>query len=283
MTTCFGPDEVRELLASGHDILTTNFEVLNLTEDLRAELDQHTIQPLLDVSQLDLYHRLLIYTDGSSVPAMRRMPPERADELGHPDAWSFVVIGEEFVVNFNSKLTILGWTSQPVRYTPGGSAYTGMQRTCSDLAERSALIAAACWRLSLDHAIATVFCSDSLQSGGQAQGTIGIADPDESFYLLRILFQALELASPSDHLALHHTRAHAGDLFNEIADTAAKQEASDSDWISISGEPGSCSSGPVSVTNMDFLNGGMEYLMSRRLLCLTSARHLLLDLSRTST
>ena len=157
VNTCFGPNEVRELLASGHDILNTNFDVLHLAEELRTELEQYTIQPLTDVSQLDSYHRLLIYTDGSSIPAMRRLPPERADELGHPDTWSFVVIGEEYLDDFHSKLNIFGWTSQPVRYTPGGSAYTGMQRTGSDLAERSALIAAACWRLSIDHAIATVF------------------------------------------------------------------------------------------------------------------------------
>ena len=42
----------------------------------------------------------------------------------------------------------------------------------------------------------TVFCSDSLQGGGQAAGNLGTAAPDESYKLLRSLFQALELALP---------------------------------------------------------------------------------------
>ena len=42
---------------------------------------------------------------------------------------------------------------------------------------------------------------------------------------MRSLYQALELGLPHGALTLHHTRSHTGDLFNEIADMAAKREA----------------------------------------------------------
>ena len=159
---------------------------------------------------------------------MRRHLPERADELGHPDTWSFTVVAEKYTQQQPGELTVLGWTAQPVRYTPGGSAYTGITRTGSDMAERSALIGAAMWRLALNHGITTVFCSDSALGGGQAQGVLGTAVQDPSYELLRGLFQALELALPGDRLTVHHDRAHTGDLFNEIADVAAKREAAKS-------------------------------------------------------
>ena len=216
LMACFDMNDLTELMASSHNVLTTSFDIIELPDTIRTELQQYELQSFDDIRQLDQFHRLLIYTDGSSIPAMRRLPAERADDLGHPDAWSFVVVGEVFIDERSSKLTVLGWTSQPVRYTPGGSAFTGITRTGSDMAERSALIGAASWRLSIDHAIPTVFCFDSLLSSGQAKGSIGTAEPDESYMLLRGLFQALELALPHDQLVLHHTRAHAGDLFNEI-------------------------------------------------------------------
>ena len=225
LTTSFGNADLAELFSSGRDTLVTDFDVLDLSEELRAALSHQAVQPLAHLSQLDHFDRLLIFTDGSSIPAMRRYPPERADELGHPDAWSFVVVAEKYHMPSPGNLTVLGWTAQPVRYTPGGKAYTGITRTGSDMAERSALIGAAMWRLSINHGIHTVFCSDSAQGGGQAQGRLGTADQDQSYDLLRGLFQALELALPGDRLAVHHVSAHAGELFNEIADVAAKGEA----------------------------------------------------------
>jgi len=196
LQTSFGCCDLQDLFHSGLEVLTTQFEVLPLSESLRQDLHQYEIKPLTTTQELDHYDRLLIFTDGSSIPAMRRMMPERADELGHPDTWAFVVVAESFETMQHSKLTILGWTAQPVRYDPNESSYAGITRTGSDMAERSALIGVAMWRLSLNHGITTVFCPDSLQGGGQAAGNLGTAAPDESYKLLRSLFQALELALP---------------------------------------------------------------------------------------
>ena len=225
LQTSFGLAETDELFRSGLDVLVTDFSVLDLSEDLREELAHFPIVPLKTIDQRNDFDRLLIFTDGSSIPAMRRHLPERADELGHPDTWSFVVVAETYNHSHPGSLSVLGWTTQPVRYTPGGAAYTGVTRTGSDMAERSSLISAAMWRLSLNHGISTVFCSDSAQGGGQAKGSLGTAQQDASYDLLRGLFQTLELALPGDRLQVHHVRAHTGDLFNEIADTAAKMEA----------------------------------------------------------
>lgn len=71
----------------------------------------------------------------------------------------------------------------------------------------------------------SIVCTDSTMCAGQASGETGTAHPDESFCLIRALFRALELALPPGDFHLHHVRAHAGELFNEIVDTAAKQEA----------------------------------------------------------
>ena len=83
----------------------------------------------------------------------------------------------------------------------------------------------AMWRLSCNHAIPTSVCTDSTMCAGQASGETGTAHPDESFCLIRALFRALELALPPGDFHLHHVRAHAGEFFYEIVDTAAKQEA----------------------------------------------------------
>ena len=104
---------------------------------------------------------------------MRRLAPLHADSLGHPDTWAFVVVGEKYISDSSSQTCLLGWTAQPVRYDPLGAAYTGIQRIGSDMAERSALIAAAMWRLGLNHSISTTICTDSAYwrwTGGGATG-----------------------------------------------------------------------------------------------------------------
>jgi ribonuclease HI len=208
-------------------VLCTDFSPLDLPEEMLHHLHSYHIRPVTDSSDLARYNRILIFTDGSSLPAMRRMIPQRADDLGHPDTWAFVIVGEILPTTpqEEAQLEVLGWTAQPVRYDPEGTAFTGVTRIGSDIAERSALIGAALWRISQNHAVPTVFCSDSTACGVQAFGVLGAADPDESYRLLRGLFQVLEFALPQGDLQLHHVRSHAGSLFNEIADLAAKKEA----------------------------------------------------------
>ena len=91
LTTAFSAPDLQELFQSGQDIPCTDFDIVDLSAPLREELAQCNICPLQQLSDLDHYDRLLIFTDGSSKPAMRRMVPEHADELGHPDTWSMIV------------------------------------------------------------------------------------------------------------------------------------------------------------------------------------------------
>jgi len=227
LTTAFDAKDLHTLFSSGIDMLCTDFSPIDLTPELQEQLARWPIRPLQQTQDLDAYDRLLIFTDGSSMPSMRRMVPERADDLGHPDTWAMIVIGEVFdqQAPTGTNLTILGWTAHPVRWDPDGSAFTGISRIGSDMAERDGLIGAAMWRLSCNHAIPTVVCTDSMLSAGQASGETGTAHLDQSFCLMRALYQALDLALPNGDFLVHHVRAHAGELFNEIVDVAAKQEA----------------------------------------------------------
>eukprot|EP00435_Cladocopium_sp_Y103_P049926 s1783_g15.t1 len=225
--TTFTVEDLRHLFQSSLGVLCEDFSELDISADLRQVLDQYEFRPLRDVSDLDHYDRLLLFTDGSSMPSMKGFAPQQADELGLPDTWSMVVAAEIFHEHFN-EVVILGWSAHPVRYDAQGAAYYGIQRIGSDMSERAGLIGAALWRLGLNHSIATVFCTDSETGGNQAFGHIGTSDPDESYRLMRSLFQTLELGLPRGHLVLHHIRSHVGEMLNEIADIAAKQEMSKS-------------------------------------------------------
>eukprot|EP00435_Cladocopium_sp_Y103_P051956 s2437_g16.t1 len=223
----FNCADLRQLFGAGDCVLCSDFDILALPDELRQRLDQYSTVPLQRPSDLDQYDRILLFTDGSSQPFYKHHVPEHADELGHPDTWALVIIGEIFGqhVDDESTIHVLGWTAQPVRYDPSGTAYTGVTRLGSDMAERSALIGAAIWRLTQNHSVPTVICTDSQTGGGQAFGILGAGVADDSYHLLRSLYQTLELALPHGDLCLHHVTSHTGELFNEIADIAAKQES----------------------------------------------------------
>jgi hypothetical protein len=223
IATGFDEDDLKELFESSRHTLCTNFEVLALTPELNIAIHQYPVLQSFEVHDLDYYDRLLIFTDGSSKPSMRMLEAQHADEKGHPDTWAFIVIAERYTDSKASEIVILGWTTHPVRYDEQGSAFMGIQRIGSDMAECAGLISAAMWRLSINHQIPTVICTDSDTGGKQAFG--GVQTPDESYKLMRSLYQALELGLPHGALTLHHTRSHTDDLFNEIADMAAKREA----------------------------------------------------------
>ena len=218
-------EDLKELFGSSKYSLCTDFAPLSLDPELREALNQYPILHSFEEKDLDQFDRLLIFTDGSSKPSMRRLEAQHADERGHPDTWAFIVIAERYMTSHDSDIVILGWTTHPVRYDEQGSAFMGIQRIGSDQAERAGLISAAIWRLSVNHQIPTMICTDSDTGGKQAFGLIGVQAPDGSYKLLRSLYQALALALPHGALAWHHTRSHTGDLFNELVDAAAKQEA----------------------------------------------------------
>lgn len=228
LTTAFDVKDLDSLFDSGYHMLCTDFSSIELPPDVQAQLMQWPVKELQGPQDLDEFDRLLIFTDGSSKPSMRRMVPDHADDLGYPDTWAMIVVGE--VINQSDSpgthLTILGWTAHPVRWDPDGTAFTGISRIGSDMAERDGLIGAAMWRLSCNHAIPTIVCTDSALGAGQASGETGTAHPDPSFCLMRALCQALDLALPNGDFIVHHVRAHAGELFNEVVDIVAKQEAS---------------------------------------------------------
>ena len=84
--TNFNSRDLQELLEASHTFLSTNFDNLTLPDFVKDAVcvprrHQH-------------YHRWLIYTDGSSQASMRRVVPEQADELGMPDTWAMLVLGE---------------------------------------------------------------------------------------------------------------------------------------------------------------------------------------------
>ena len=129
----FTKQDLQDFFASAPDILCRDFKLEGLPAAIETALCPAP-QAELD---LDSYDRLLIYTDGSSRPEGRRMPPERADELGLADTWAFLVLGERFgAENTDNVIHALGWLAHPARYNPEGQAYTGSQRIGSDQAEQ---------------------------------------------------------------------------------------------------------------------------------------------------
>ena len=218
----FKKQDLQDLFDSATDVLCRDFQIEGLPEDIAAALHPPPQQQL----DLDLYDRILIYTDGSSRPEGRKLPPERADELGLADTWAFLVLGEQYATETSEgAVHALGWMAHPVRYNPEGQAYTGIQRVGSDQAERSAVTFAGLWRLARNTNVPTIICTDSSTTGGQAFGKLGAADPDLSFRVMRGVYQALQCALPPGHLLWHHTKSHAGDPFNEFVDFVAKAES----------------------------------------------------------
>ena len=225
MQTDFRTEDLQALFRSGVNCLCTDFDIPDLPDFVRQALRRP------EDGQIDLtrYERLLIFTDGSSQPAGRRLPPVRADEEGLNDTWAFLVMGERRSTSeHEGLLEASGWTAQPVSYNVDGSAYTGVSRIGSDQAERAAMTFAGIWRLTQNVSIQTVLCTDSSTTGKQAMGLIGTAVPDASYRLMRGVFQALQFALGPNGLLLHHTKSHAGDPYNEFVDFIAKRESASS-------------------------------------------------------
>jgi len=225
LLTDFTVSDLQQFFASANDCLCHQFELKDLPEYVQTALEVDE-PPNMD---LTTYDRLLIYTDGSSRPEGRRMPPLQADEAGLQDTWAFLVLGERIdAMNATSKVFPLGWTAQPVSYQLEVAAFTGTQGIGSDQAERAAITFAGLWRLAQNVQVQTVICTDSTTAGGQAFGLLGVAEADPSYRLMRGVYQALQMALSWQGVQLHHTRSHAGDPYNEFVDQAAKLEAGQS-------------------------------------------------------
>ena len=221
LTTAIKQQDLKKLFDSTQNMLCRDFTCFDLPEFVQKEMQPFNSEdPMPPLANFD---RILIFTDGTSSPDMRRLPPEQADDVGRPDAWAFLVVGELYG-NGAQRFQPLGWSSQVVRYDQEGSHYNGVQKIGSDYAERSALTWSALWRLAQNVDVATLFCTDSLVSGAQAFGQMGAGDLDESFCIMRGVFQALQVSMPADQLGWHHIKSHTGMVFNEFVDLAAKWE-----------------------------------------------------------
>ena len=191
---------------TGYDLPDTTTQAMNISE----------------TSDLAQFDRVIIYTDGSSLPHHRHRPAIWNDEAGFADTWAFVVLGERHQGQ-HLVVEVIGWLTHPVRYEPQCPSFLGSTYIGSLGAEREAMTWAALWRLTQNVNTPTLFRTDSWTTAMQAQGLIGTASVDQSFASLRGCFQALE-AALHDRLHVEHTPGHCGDPFNDFADWLATEE-----------------------------------------------------------
>lgn len=208
--------DLRELFQSHEGALQYSFEGHELPDAIRHALQE--CDPSIPCEALD---RLLIYADGSSMGFAKHMAPLRAEEEGVGDTWAYVILGERYQP---PGLRFLGWSAQPVIYDEEHSFHLGAKRIGADIAEKEGLSWAALWRLSQNWDIPTCFRSDSRVALGQAEGSTGAAELDDTFAFLRGSFQALEAALGNDGILYDHVPGHSGEVWNELCDWLAKAE-----------------------------------------------------------
>ena len=219
--------ELCALLRSGHDCLQHDLDHVELPSHVQHALeacDQHQVGIVPD--------RYVIYTDGSSQTANRRLVPDQfttSESLS--DTWAFVILGETYATPTQPRrLCLLGWQAHPILYEDGKTHALGSSRIGSDVAEREALFWAMLWRLGQDNDVATCFRPDNLTAMGQAQGLFGAQHLDETFRALRGVGQALESMLPGPALQFSHVRGHSDEPWNDLADLLAKAEARKSQY-----------------------------------------------------
>ena len=208
--------DIQALFASHEGVLQPAFEGLDLPEEIQhalASCDAEIPEEALD--------RIIIYADGSSLGALKHIPPLRAEEEGRGDTWAYVVVGERYDP---PGLKFLGWTAQAVHYDTTSKMHIGATRLSADVAEKEGLAWAALWRLSRNWSIATCFRSDSSTALGQAEGTVGTGGCEETFSFMRGLFQAVEAALDPQEVLYAHVPGHTGEVWNELCDWLAKRE-----------------------------------------------------------
>ena len=210
--------DIDAFFKSGDDILCRDPTGLELPETTKQ------VMLISDTTDLALFDRLIIYTDGSSIPLHRHRPAAWNEENGNGDTWAYVVLGERFV-DQQQVVEVIGWLTHPVRYDPHCPSFLGSTYVGSLGAEREAMTWAALWRLAQNVDTPTLFRTDSWTTAMQAQGQIGTADVEASFTSLRSCFQALEVALPN-RLQVEHTPGHCGDPYNDFADWLAREERS---------------------------------------------------------
>eukprot|EP00438_Fugacium_kawagutii_P010365 Skav231995 [mRNA] locus=scaffold719:415087:427369:- [translate_table: standard] len=156
------------------------------------------------------FDRIVISTDGSFL--------FQESSQAHLLAWAFVVTGERY----GEPPVFLGWNGDRVQDSRDHERHVTSSAIHSTKAEKEALLWATLWRLSLPLEMATVFLSDSSSGLQLAEGTAG-ALPDEATALLRSSTLALQQRLTGDLLRFSHTKGHAGQFWNELADRLASK------------------------------------------------------------
>ena len=152
----------------------------------------------------------MIYTDGSSQPGQR----SAADTSSYYDGWSFLVLAEFYGDSVTpGALAYGGHAHGQVQRDATHPQFAGADRVGSEVGEREALFWVGLWRISLNLDIATVFRCDSLTTMSQAEGACGASNIDQSFLLLRGVFQSLQMAFPSGRLLFAYAKAHQKSLW----------------------------------------------------------------------
>ena len=215
-------EDLNQLFHSSAGTLCTSLEGLDLPEV--------TLAAVQSLSQHTQYDRLVIYMDGSSQSRHKHHSPAFNEDFDLPDSWSFVVLGETFINETDSDLSLVGWCAHQVRCDPDHPWFVGATHLGSAVAEREALFWALLWRIGYNSSLPTVFRSDSMLAIGQAAGTLGPATCDLSFKMLRGSAQLLQSAIGAG-LQLDHVFGHAGDPWNELVDMLAKHEAKNSFYL----------------------------------------------------
>ena len=175
-------------------------EGLDLPELVQHHLDYTDKSPVSSILS-EVFDRLIIYTDGSSHSGRFHRAPEFVEDNHIPDSWAFVVLGEKYA---GGTLHFVGWCAHQVRCSPDHEWHLGSRAIGPWIAEREALIFAFLWRIGLNCNIPIVFRSDSVLTIGQANGSLGAAQIDCTFEILRGCFQLLEIALPCDTVRIEH-------------------------------------------------------------------------------
>eukprot|EP00438_Fugacium_kawagutii_P032594 Skav236460 [mRNA] locus=scaffold1758:500555:505479:- [translate_table: standard] len=188
------------LLSDNWIILRNSTEGYELSEEFVLRAPNHV--------DLESYDRLVICTDGSS--AFQQSTDT------HVLSWAFVVVGE----NYNRGCDFLGWAGGKVCEDHDNCLHISSTTTHSTRAEKEALLWATLWRITQRHAIPTAILSDS-SAGLQAALGSGGSVAEEATRTLRGAVQTLQVCLPDHSLCLQHTKGHAGQYWNELADRLA--------------------------------------------------------------
>eukprot|EP00438_Fugacium_kawagutii_P012391 Skav215496 [mRNA] locus=scaffold165:755401:767476:+ [translate_table: standard] len=207
---CEGPDLQVRLpcpLSTVSALLSTEWICLTThTRELGLE-DQFTIEGPASFHWQD-FDRVVILTDGSS-------KQEHIDQHAHM-GWAFIVLGEVY----GQPPTFLGWAGEPVATDKEDPCHLPSCHAHSSRAEIEALHWATAWRLSHPYVGATAFLTDSTVGQNTALGHYGTRGEIPSI-LLRSGVIALSKRQHGQGVLIEHTRAHAGQFWNELVDRLA--------------------------------------------------------------